>query len=101
MPSGRTAKMSRSLLGPTSVNRIHDSTPLGWVVHGSVHSGGARERAAVYAAVAQVLLTAGASIVDARPRGRGQWAQMLIAESSPEVAEVLRRHGADGPEQGT
>ena len=60
----------------------------------SQHPGSGTDRRQGLAACTRALLDAGASLRDARPGGCGNWGRMLIAEASPEVAEVLRRHGA-------
>ena len=72
----------------------HDSTPLGWVAHGSRYSGGARERGAVYARIARALLQAGAPLPD--PEALHDHAQ--LAQASHPVATVLREFGWQGPE---
>ena len=75
------------------VCNVHDGTPLAWCAHGSRFSGGAQGNPA-YARIAELLCSAGAALAwsgdpDEDPGGR-----RLVACSSPEVAEVLRRHGA-------
>jgi ankyrin repeat protein len=60
----------------------HDSTPLGWAIHGSVHSWTCKT--GDHAGVVQALLDAGAS-----PPAE-------VKEASASVHEVLRRHAARG-----
>lgn len=75
----------------------HDSTPLGWVAHGSRYSGGARERAALYAEIAEMLLAAGAPLPG--PADGHDHPQLVQASSA--VVEVLRRYGWTGPAERT
>jgi hypothetical protein len=65
---------------------LHDLSPLGWACHGSRYSGGADERAGVYADIVEVLLAAGASFGGRR----------MFEDASDAVREVLRRHGLAG-----
>ena len=43
-------------------DRVHQSSPLGWAVHGSRYSGGAPQRQSVYRELVQMLLDAGSSL---------------------------------------
>ncbi|MEZ4655011.1 MAG: ankyrin repeat domain-containing protein [Candidatus Eisenbacteria bacterium] len=71
----------------------HDGTPLAWTAHGSRYSGDAEARVQDYAAVAELLCAAGASMKDAtRPSDPPGW--QLLEDAVPAVAEVLRRYGA-------
>lgn len=70
----------------------HQSTPLGWGAHGSVYSGGAKERAKEYVALTQLLLEAGASLshpLDPSQDATGEW---LLKECSEGVADVIRKY---------
>jgi len=70
----------------------HKSPPLGWVTHGSLFSGGAKERAEVYAEIAKLLLDAGASLIhplDPKQDESGAW---LLQGCSDEVGEVIRKY---------
>jgi ankyrin repeat protein len=70
----------------------HQLPPLGWVTHGSLYSGGAKERAGVYAEIAKLLLEAGASLVhplDPKQDASGAW---LLQGCSEEVGEVIRKY---------
>lgn len=80
---------------PNAGGDDHDSTPLGWVAHGSRYSGGARGNQAQYAEIAEALLAAGARLAHpANPDDRyGEW---LLVDATEAVAEVLRRYGARG-----
>lgn len=44
-------------------DNVHESSPLGWAVHGSRNSGAAEERQTVYAELVRMLLDAGSSLV--------------------------------------
>lgn len=78
---------------------VHRSTPLGWVCHGSRYSGGAEERAEVYARIAELLLEAGASLAHPDAPEQDSAGGWLLADASEPVAAVLRRHGARGAGQ--
>ncbi len=67
----------------------HDNTPLGWVAHGSVFSGGAKERAEAYAEVARILLEAGAPL----PGSGDRHDRANLDGAAPAVAAVLARFG--------
>lgn len=77
------------------VCRVHDGTPLAWVAHGSSFSGGAEANPA-YARVAELLCAAGAILAWSGDPERDPGGRRLLAVAAPEVAEVLRRHGAGG-----
>ena len=69
-------------------DRMHNSSPLGWAVHGSRHSGGARRRQVVYVDLIEILLQAGSAL---RYPGDGSDAyyQRLLATASPPVRRRL------------
>ena len=69
----------------------HESSPLGWAVHGSRYSAGARERQDAYVELVQMLLDAGARLhyPDA-PKSDAYW-QRLLRDATPRVLEVLER----------
>ncbi len=67
----------------------HGSTPLGWAAFGSVHR---RARGADYAAVAGLLVAAGASVTGAGNRNGMTLLQM--AAGNPAMQDALRRLGA-------
>jgi ankyrin repeat protein len=63
----------------------HDSSPLGWAVHGSRYSGGADDAQAAYVALVEMLLRAGSPI-------RGQaYLDRLRRDASEQVAPLLPR----------
>lgn len=66
-------------------DETHDSSPLGWAVHGSRYSGGADECPDVYVALVDLLLAAGATLRD-QP-----YLERLRRDASPAVAARLPR----------
>ncbi len=72
---------------------LHNMSPLGWVVHGSVYSGSAKSHAKDYVDIAKALLEAGALLTHPNhPEDlHGAW---LLKKVAPAVEEVLRAHGA-------
>ncbi|NRB52401.1 MAG: ankyrin repeat domain-containing protein [Saprospiraceae bacterium] len=72
---------------------LHNMSPLGWVVHGSVYSGSAQSHADDYTEIARILLEAGASLLhpDLPEDKSGAW---LLKEVSTGVEAVLRKFGA-------
>lgn len=72
---------------------LHNMSPLGWVVHGSVYSSSAESHAKDYADIAKALLEAGALLThpDHPEDLHGAW---LLKKVAPAVEEVLRAHGA-------
>lgn len=68
----------------------HESSPLGWAVHGSRYSGGAEERQEAYVTLVRMLLQAGSSLhYPEEPQGDAYF-RRLLEDASPQVAEVLR-----------
>ena len=63
----------------------HDSSPLGWAVHGSRYSGGADEAQAAYVALVEMLLRAGSGIRDQA------YLERLRGDASPAGAALLPR----------
>ena len=63
----------------------HDSSPLGWAVHGSRYSGGADVNQDAYVALTVMLLEAGAGFRD------DAYLTRLLKDASPRVAAVLPR----------
>lgn len=66
-------------------DETHDSSPLGWAVHGSRYSGDADVRQDAYVALAVMLLEAGSGLRDE------PYLQRLLKDASPRVAAVLPR----------
>ena len=69
----------------------HESSPIGWAVHGCRYSGGADERQDRYVSLAQMLLDAGSSLhYPDDPQGDG-YVRRLLHDATPRVREVLER----------
>lgn len=73
----------------------HESSPLGWAVHGSRYSGGADERQDVYVELAAMLLDAGSKLHYPHDPDGDAYRTRLLDDASPRVREVLARHLAD------
>lgn len=74
---------------------VHDASPIHWTAHGSRYSGGAESRQEAYVALARMLLEAGSRTtyppgLDGATRS---YAERLLADASPPVAEVFRAWG--------
>jgi ankyrin repeat protein len=69
----------------------HQSSPLGWAVHGSRYSGGAAERQHAYVALVHMLLAAGSFLHYPDHPESDAYFRRLLEDASVEVAEVLRR----------
>lgn len=71
-------------------DETHESSPLGWAVHGSRYSGGAEERQDLYVELAELFIGSGARLhypgddTDA-------YLTRLLEDASPQVREVLAR----------
>jgi len=73
----------------------HDSSPLGWAVHGSRYSGGADEAQAAYVALVQMLIQAGGGLRDQAflERLRGDASSQVLALLPRALAEVTLARG--------
>ena len=71
---------------------VHESSPLGWAVHGSRYSGGADVRQDAYVEVTEQLLRAGASLHHPDTPESDAFIRRLLDDASPRVREVLERH---------
>ena len=70
----------------------HESSPLGWAVHGSRYSGGADERQEVYVALATMLLEAGSALkYPDEPTEASNYLDRLLRDASPAVRVVLEK----------
>ena len=69
----------------------HESSPLGWAVHGSRYSGGAGDRQDAYVAVVRMLIEAGSSLHYPDDAHSDAYFQRLLRDTSPQVGEILRR----------
>jgi ankyrin repeat protein len=68
---------------------MHESSPLGWAVHGSRYSGGAEDHQDAYVELVEMLLAAGPGLE--HPAGRVQYVKRLFGDASPRVRDVLRK----------
>jgi len=71
----------------------HDTTPLGWVGHGSAFSGDADDHSEVYARLAEMLLSAGAPL----PEPDAAHDNPQLAGASESVLAILAAHGWSPP----
>ena len=69
---------------------VYESSPIGWVAHGSRYSGGAEQRQEVYVELAILLLDAGSSLRYPDEPESDAYFERLLRDASPKVAEVLR-----------
>ena len=67
----------------------HDSSPLGWAVHGARYSGGARDRSDAYVEVVRLLLEAGAGLHYPGRPDDDAYLTRLMADATPEVLPLL------------
>lgn len=69
---------------------VHESSPIGWAVHGSRYSGGAKDRQAAYVELVQLLLAAGSALhYPDDPQGEA-YARRLLQDASPKVRRILQ-----------
>ncbi len=68
---------------------IHESSPLGWAVHGSRFSGGAEQRQEEYVKLVQMLLEAGSSLVYPDKPNSDAYLIRLHNDASPQVKAML------------
>ena len=68
----------------------HESSPVGWAVHGSRYSGGADERQDAYVAVTRLLLDAGSSLRYPGEDDDGKYLERLLHDATPAVRELLQ-----------
>ena len=67
----------------------HESSPIGWAVHGSRYSGGADERQEYYVELVRMLLAAGSQLHYPGERTSDAYYQRLLNDATPEVKIVL------------
>lgn len=77
---------------------VHESSPLGWAVHGSRYSGGADQREENYLALVHMLLEAGSSLHYPDQPQSDAYRARLIKDAGPRVAEILRTARDSNPE---
>lgn len=68
----------------------HESSPIGWAVHGSRYSGGAEKRQDVYVALVRMFLAGGATLHYPDDPGGDAYLQRLLQDASPHIREVLK-----------
>jgi ankyrin repeat protein len=68
----------------------HESSPVGWAVHGSRYSGGADRRQRAYLRLVGLLLEAGSSLHYPGDPEDQSYFNRLLDDASPQVAELLR-----------
>ncbi len=68
---------------------VHESSPLGWAVHGSRYSGGADERQDVYTELVRMLLAAGARLHYPDTPDQDTYYRRLLEDASPQVRPIL------------
>ncbi len=73
-------------------DRTHESSPIGWAVHGSRYSGGAEEREDAYVALVRMLLEAGSSLHYLGDADGDGYAKRLLGDASPKVREILESY---------
>lgn len=70
---------------------IHDSSPIGWAVHGSRYSGGADRRQDRYLELVRMLLDAGSSLTYPDQPNSDAYFVRLLEDAAPGVKELLLR----------
>jgi ankyrin repeat protein len=73
--------------------KVHGSSPIGWVTHGSRYSGGASERQDVYIELAQIFLEAGCSLHYPNEPESDKYYRRLLEDATPAVKGILERFG--------
>lgn len=68
---------------------VHESSPLGWAVHGSRYSGGAEARQDAYVDLTRMLIEAGSSFTYPDDPGGEAYVVRLLQDATPRVKEVL------------
>ena len=68
----------------------HQSSPLGWAVHGARYSGGADERSGVYIELVRLLLNAGSSLHYPDDPDGDAYLKRLLEDAPAEIAKRLR-----------
>lgn len=71
---------------------VHQSSPIGWAVHGARYSGGATDRQDRYLVLVDMLLTAGSSLRDPRTSDGDAYFDRLMKDAGPHIRERLH-HG--------
>ncbi|HMB68169.1 MAG TPA: ankyrin repeat domain-containing protein [bacterium] len=71
----------------------HQSSPLGWAVHGARYSGEAEERQDLYVELVTMLLKAGSSLCYPGKDGDDSYLRRLLEDATPRVRQVLEAGG--------
>lgn len=71
----------------------HESSPVGWAVHGSRYSGDAAERQNAYVSIVEMLLDAGSSLRYPEEPDSDAYVRRLLDDASPEVRDILQARG--------
>lgn len=74
----------------------HNSSPLGWAVHGARYSGGAEERQEVYAELVGLLLEAGSSLEYPGDPGGRSYYERLMEDATDTIRPLLVERNARG-----
>ena len=67
----------------------HNSSPIGWAVHGSRYSGGAEGRQDAYVELVRMLRAAGSSLRYPDGSGEDSYLERLLKDATPRVRDVL------------
>ena len=70
-------------------DRCHESSPLGWAVHGSRYSGGAADVVDKYVEIVRLLLDAGAKLHYPDEANSNRYQERLLNDAVPGVRELL------------
>lgn len=70
-------------------DNAHESSPIGWVAHGSRYSGGAKERQADFVELARILTNAGCSLSYPGDQS-GAYLKRLLEDATAEVGAVIQ-----------
>jgi ankyrin repeat protein len=70
-------------------DEVHESSPIGWAVHGSRFSGDAENRQEAYVALVDMFLEAGSSVCYPNETESDAYWRRLLEDATPRVREVL------------
>ena len=70
-------------------DKTHESSPIGWAVHGSRFSGGAESRQDAYVEIVELLLSAGSSLCYPKDPGGDAYLTRLRTDGSDRVRMIL------------
>lgn len=72
---------------------VHNSSPIGWAVHGSRYAGEADLRPDAYVAIVHMLLDAGSRLTYPDQPDSDAYVRRMLDDASPEVLAVLHERG--------